>query len=120
MNESVDILSPAIAVGSTFMSSIKNLSQAFSTPFVLNQIDFTVSKGAILALLGPSGRGKSIVLKFRTGLLRPTEGSIHFGDKLVDNSYHLIPPEQCNLGIFFQDYALRPHRTVFQSIIRSG
>lgn len=116
LNESMDILSPVIAADSSSMISIKNLSQAFSNQYVLNGIDLTVSKGTILALLGPSGCGKSTLLKLLAGLLKPTEGSIYYGDKLVANPHYSVPPEQRNLGMVFQDYALWPHMTVFQNV----
>ena len=114
VNGSVGVL-PRIAVGSS-MISIQNLSQAFSNQYVLNGIDLEVSKGTILALLGPSGCGKSTLLKLLAGLLQPTDGTIHFADRLVASSQHLVPPEQRNLGMVFQDYALWPHMTVYQNV----
>lgn len=115
-HRSVGVLPCATAAGSPAMISIQNLSQAFSNQYVLNGIDLTVSKGTILALLGPSGCGKSTLLKLLAGLLQPTDGTIHFADRLVASSHHLVPPEQRNLGMVFQDYALWPHMTVSQNV----
>ncbi|MGJ3353847.1 ABC transporter ATP-binding protein [Providencia sp. Je.9.19] len=115
-NESRDVLPNATLTGNTSMISIQNLSQAFANQYVLKGIDLTVTKGTVLALLGPSGCGKSTLLKLLAGLLQPTDGAIYFADRLVANAHHLTPPEQRNLGMVFQDYALWPHMTVFQNV----
>jgi len=116
MNESVAVLPNAMSKGKPPMISTQKLSQTFANQTVLNGIDLTVSKGTILALLGPSGCGKSTLLKLLAGLLQPSAGAIYFGGRLVANAQHLVPPEQRNLGMVFQDYALWPHMTVFQNV----
>ncbi|QLQ97178.1 ABC transporter ATP-binding protein [Providencia alcalifaciens] len=98
------------------MISIHQLSQVFAHQTVLDSIDLTVMKGTILALLGPSGCGKSTLLKLLAGLLQPSSGEIFLNEKRVASAQHLVPPEQRNLGMVFQDYALWPHMTVFQNV----
>lgn len=83
---------------------------------ILQQIDLTIPAGYTLALLGPSGCGKSTLLKLLAGLLQPDQGSISFGEQKVADSHFSLPPEQRNLGMVFQDYALWPHMSVAQNV----
>lgn len=96
--------------------AIDRLSQSFAGKTVLDSISLNIPKGTILALLGPSGCGKSTLLKLLAGLLQPDAGTIHFGDRQVASSQQSLPPEQRNLGMVFQDYALWPHMSVAQNV----
>lgn len=79
---------------------------------------FTVAAGESLALLGPSGSGKSVTLKCIAGILRPDEGHIELdGMTLFDSAGHIdLPPQKRQVGYLFQQYALFPHMTVEQNI----
>jgi molybdate transport system ATP-binding protein len=74
--------------------------------------------GGILVLLGPSGHGKTTVLNFIAGVLRPDQGRIRIGGRvLFDSSEDIdVPIEQRKVGYVFQDYALFPHLTVFENV----
>ena len=100
------------------LTSIKldGVSFAFGAHTVLNQIDLQIDAGSIVALLGPSGCGKSTLLRLLAGLTVPASGSIHFGDRLVAKTGWGLPPEQRDLGMVFQDYALWPHMTAAQNV----
>ena len=100
------------------LTSIKldGVSFAFGAHTVLNQIDLHIDAGSTVALLGPSGCGKSTLLRLLAGLTVPASGSIHFGDRLVAKAGWGMPPEQRNLGMVFQDYALWPHMTAAQNV----
>ncbi|WP_408069603.1 ABC transporter ATP-binding protein [Butyrivibrio sp. JL13D10] len=76
--------------------------------------DFTheIPDGKLIGLLGPSGCGKSTVLNLISGLEKPTEGKIYFGDDDVTD----LPPENRGVGLVFQNYALYPHLTVKENI----
>jgi ABC-type Fe3+/spermidine/putrescine transport system ATPase subunit len=92
--------------------SLLNLSKTFEMVQVLKGITFEVQQGEIVALLGPSGCGKSTLLALVAGLEAPDEGEIRWaGDSLAG-----IPPHQRNFGLMFQDYALFPHRNVFDNV----
>lgn len=95
---------------------IRQLRHAFGGHTVLNGIDLDIPAGTILALLGPSGCGKSTLLKSLAGLLQPDAGSIRFGERVVHEAHRTLPPEQRDLGMVFQDYALWPHMTVAGNI----
>lgn len=100
------------------LTSIKldGVSFAFGANTVLNQIDLHIDAGSIVALLGPSGCGKSTLLRLLAGLTVPASGSIHFGARLVAKAGWGMPPEQRDLGMVFQDYALWPHMTAVQNV----
>jgi molybdate transport system ATP-binding protein len=70
------------------------------------------------ALVGPSGAGKTSVLRAIAGLLAPEEGSIRAGDEVwLDTGRRVsLPPEQRSVGLVFQDYALFPHMTVAENV----
>jgi multiple sugar transport system ATP-binding protein len=71
-------------------------------------ISFRIQDGEFLILVGPSGCGKSTTLELIAGLLRPTSGEIQIGDSVVNDT----PPQDRDLAMVFQDYALYPHKTV--------
>ena len=81
------------------------------------QVRFTVT-AELAVLFGPSGAGKSVTLQAIAGLLRPDRGSIRFGDRtLFDSTAGIdIPARRRRIGYVFQDYALFPHRTVYQNV----
>lgn len=79
----------------------------------VNNFDFEIPDGKLIGLLGPSGCGKSTTLNLISGLQKPTEGQIFFGEEEVTN----LAPEHRGVGLVFQSYALYPHMTVRQNII---
>jgi molybdate transport system ATP-binding protein len=74
--------------------------------------------GTLTALFGPSGAGKTTVLRILAGLTKPDSGKIQFGDTVWFDSERKIdiPPQQRRTGLMFQDYALFPNMTVEQNI----
>jgi molybdate transport system ATP-binding protein len=80
---------------------------------------FQVSPGETLALMGPSGAGKTTCLSVIAGLLRPDEGRVELnGETLLDTANGVdLPPERRRLGLLFQDYALFPHLTVLGNVL---
>ena len=98
--------------------SIRRLSKRFGAFAAVESLNLAIEHGEIMAILGPSGCGKTTTLRMVAGLERPTEGGIRFGDKHFVSSRQRIdlPPEQRNIGMVFQSYALWPHMTVFENI----
>lgn len=97
---------------------LENLTKEFSNKsgkvtVAVNNFSVTIPAGKLIGLLGPSGCGKSTTLYLIAGLLKPTAGSIYFGDEDVTN----MPPEKRGIGLVFQNYALYPHMTVKQNIM---
>jgi iron(III) transport system ATP-binding protein len=93
---------------------VQGLSKRFGEAQALDDISFTVQDGEFFTLLGPSGCGKSTTLMSVAGLERPDSGSIRVGDEVFfdSDSGRFLTPEQRNLGMVFQSYALWPHMTV--------
>lgn len=95
---------------------IAALAKSFNQNIVLDQINFVLNVGDILSVLGPSGCGKTTLLRLIAGFEQPQSGKIYIKDNLVASHDYLIPPEQRNVGMVFQDYALFPHLTVHDNI----
>ncbi len=85
---------------------------------ILKGASFTAERGSIVALLGASGSGKTTLLRCVAGLEQPEIGEIVIGGKTVlDGAKKIaLPPEQRNIGLVFQSYALWPHRTVKENV----
>ncbi|MEU4427199.1 ABC transporter ATP-binding protein [Actinoplanes sp. NPDC024001] len=94
--------------------TVSHLFKKFGDVTVLHEVDFTIRDGEFFTLLGPSGCGKSTTLNCIAGLEQPTGGRIAVGDTtFVDTATKTFrTPEERNLGMVFQSYALWPHMTV--------
>lgn len=79
---------------------------------------FTVEGGRCLALTGPSGAGKTTILRLLAGLRRPSSGRIELAGRTLFSSADgiNIPPEQRGCGFVFQDQALFPHLSVWRNV----
>ena len=71
-------------------------------------VDMTIEDGEFIVFVGPSGCGKSTLLRMVAGLESVTEGSIHIGDRLIND----VSPADRDVAMVFQNYALYPHMTV--------
>lgn len=93
--------------------SFKQVSKVFPPDtHALNGIDLDVAKGEFMVVVGPSGCGKSTLLRLVAGLENPSGGKIEI---LGKNAQTLLPQER-DLGMVFQNYALFPHLSVFENI----
>lgn len=84
----------------------------------IRDVSFSVASGQFVTLLGPSGCGKTTTLRTIAGLEKPDAGSITLGERtLVDAARgSFLRPEQRNLGMVFQSYALWPHLRVYDNV----
>lgn len=84
----------------------------------IEQLDLRIEAGEFFVLLGPSGCGKTTTLRCIAGLEEPDGGRILLGDRPVADSGRgvFVAPEQRQIGMVFQNYALWPHMTVQQNI----
>lgn len=92
---------------------LRHVSKSFGTHKVLDDVSLTVKKGSITVLLGPSGTGKSVLLRILVGLLRPDEGQVFVGDHDIAALDQAKPRDRKVLfevrrkfGMLFQDGAL--------------
>ncbi|NRB68196.1 MAG: ABC transporter ATP-binding protein [Vibrio sp.] len=83
---------------------------------VLESLSLEVEHGEIVCLLGASGCGKTTLLKAIAGLIPLSSGSMSLNCMTIDDGKHWLPPEQRNIGMIFQDYALFPHLTVEENV----
>ncbi len=96
--------------------SIRNLYYRYDKRNVIDDLSLELNGNDILCLLGASGCGKTTTLKAIAGLVTPNQGEIAlWGDTVLGKGVNL-PPEQRNIGMMFQDYALFPHLNVYDNI----
>ena len=91
---------------------IDNVTKKFGHTTAVSNFSAELQDGHLICLLGPSGCGKSTLLNMLCGIIPVTQGQIFFDDKNVTK----LPPDQRNIGMVFQNYALYPHMTVAQNI----
>ena len=97
------------------MLELKNIHKTYSAGVnevrALQGIDLQFRKSEFVSILGPSGCGKSTALNLISGLLKPTEGRIFFGEEEVTR----LAAEHRGVGVVFQNYALFPNMTVLKN-----
>ena len=91
--------------------SVENLSTHLGL-FSLNGVSFSLDRGDYLSIIGPTGAGKTIFLETIIGFYKPKEGAIYMHEENITNKL----PQNRNIGIVYQDYALFPHMNVFDNI----
>jgi ABC-type Fe3+/spermidine/putrescine transport system ATPase subunit len=82
----------------------------------LDGVSLTVDPGTFLVLLGPSGSGKTTLLRCLAGIERVSSGSVAIGARTVADGRVHLPPDQRDLSMVFQDYALWPHLTARENV----
>ncbi len=90
---------------------VENLSKRYDAPAV-SDASFALGRGRILCLLGPSGCGKTTLLRMIAGLTPPDSGRVVFDG--VDMTR--VAPHKRNFGLMFQEFALFPHKSVFENV----
>jgi sulfate transport system ATP-binding protein len=91
---------------------IQKISKQFGSFAAVNNVSFSIREGELVALLGPSGGGKTTVLRMIAGLEMPTSGDIIINGKRMNN----LSVQQRNIGFVFQNYALFKNMTVFKNV----
>lgn len=111
----MQILIEEIAVGKNHCSpavQLKGVIKQFGNVVAVQKLDLVFEEGSLVTLLGPSGCGKTTILRMIAGLETPTEGDIYIKGKRVND----VPIHKRNLGMIFQNYALFPHKTIFDNV----
>lgn len=93
--------------------TIEHLTKQYGDFKAVDDLNLEIRDGELVGLLGPSGCGKSTTLFMLSGLTEPSGGRILF----EDNDVTTIPPEDREIGLVFQNYALYPHMTVLENIM---
>ena len=103
-------------VGDAVSLRFKGISHAYGPVSVLSELDFDVKAGEITCLLGPSGGGKSTLLRLAAGLEPLQAGRIEIDGRVVATPETTEPPERRPIGMMFQDNALFPHLSVAENV----
>jgi spermidine/putrescine ABC transporter ATP-binding subunit len=90
----------------------RGIMKRFGSVVAVEKIDFPIEEGSLVTLLGPSGCGKTTLLRMVAGLEEPTEGDIFIKGKRINDT----PIHKRNLGMIFQNYALFPHKSIFENV----
>lgn len=91
---------------------ISDLTKKYGDFTAVSNINIDLEKGEMVALLGGSGCGKTTILRMIAGFIEPNGGTVEIDGKVMNK----IPAYKRNVGIFFQNYALFPHMTVFDNV----
>ncbi len=98
--------------GKTLAVELKGVYKRFDKVVAVEKMNLEFEEGSLVTLLGPSGCGKTTILRMIAGLETPTEGDIYIQGKRVNDT----PIHKRNLGMIFQNYALFPHKTIFENV----
>jgi iron(III) transport system ATP-binding protein len=91
------------------------LSVTYDGQGALSDVDVEIHPGELVAVLGPSGAGKSTLMAAIAGLVPPSRGEIWLAGRRVADPNTNLPPEQRNVAMVFQNYALWPHLTALDT-----
>ena len=91
---------------------LESLTKTFGTLVAVNGVNLEIREGEFVCFLGPSGCGKTTILRMITGFETPTEGTVIYDGKVIND----LMPQQRDFGIIFQSYALFPNMNVHENI----
>ncbi|MFC0333104.1 ABC transporter ATP-binding protein [Paenibacillus sepulcri] len=91
---------------------VRHLTKTFGSYEAVSNVSFSINRGKLIGLLGPSGGGKSTLLRMLAGLETPDSGDIFINGQRVND----VAPQNRGIGFVFQNYALFKHMTVFDNI----
>jgi polar amino acid transport system ATP-binding protein len=95
---------------------IRNLKKSFGQQLVLDDVSLLLEQVHTLALIGPSGGGKSTLLRVIAGLERPDQGEVWLNDKEIVFHEKLLRDHRRTVGTVFQSFNLFPHLTAFANV----
>ena len=94
------------------MVRFKGIVKRFDNVEAVSKMDLDIQEGSLVTLLGPSGCGKTTLLRMLAGLETPTQGDIFVKERRINDT----PVHKRNLGMIFQNYALFPHKSIFDNV----
>jgi iron(III) transport system ATP-binding protein len=95
---------------------LRGLTKRYGSHAAVDDVSLTIEHGRLVCLLGPSGCGKTTTLRLIAGFVEPSAGEIRVGERIVSSPARTLPPEQRNMSMIFQSYALWPHMTVGENV----
>ncbi len=94
----------------------RSVTKSYGSEIVLSDFNLDVWNGSIVGILGISGSGKTTALRLLAGFDKPDSGIIEMRNRVISSDDTFLPPEERNVGMVFQDYALFPHLNVEKNI----
>ncbi len=94
----------------------RSVTKSYGSELVLSDFNLDVWNGSIVGILGISGSGKTTALRLLAGFDKPDSGIIEMRNRVISSEDTFLPPEERNVGMVFQDYALFPHLNVEKNI----
>ncbi|MFC4543415.1 ABC transporter ATP-binding protein [Halosolutus amylolyticus] len=92
--------------------TLDNVTKRYEDVVAVDEMNLDIEDGEFVCLVGPSGCGKSTTMETIAGLTKPTEGTVHIGDRDVTT----LPPKDRGVSMVFQNIALFPHMDVYENI----
>jgi iron(III) transport system ATP-binding protein len=96
---------------------VKDVSKSFGGQTVLKGVGLDAIPGSKTVIVGPSGVGKSTLLRIIAGLELPDGGEVYLGGKLVSSNKWMLEPRRRDVGFVFQNPTLWPHMTVLENVL---
>jgi iron(III) transport system ATP-binding protein len=101
--------------------TIRGLSKRFGArdgePAAVADLELDIKDNQFVTLLGPSGCGKTTTLRLIAGYITPDSGTIEVAGRLLSSPQTVVPPAERGMGMVFQNYAVWPHKTVFENVV---
>jgi ABC-type sugar transport system ATPase subunit len=91
---------------------LENVTKLYGRKMAVKEVTFACQEGEFFSIVGPTGAGKSTILKMVAGIETVTSGQICFNGRLVNN----LPPQERNVSMAFEAYNLYPHFRVYDNI----
>ena len=100
--------------------TIRGLSKTYDSgdadAAAVSGLDLEIADNQFVTLLGPSGCGKTTTLRLIAGYITPDTGTIHVDGRLLSSPASVVSPDRRGMGMVFQNYAVWPHKTVFENV----
>src|SRR5215471_8943026 len=96
--------------------SIERVSKRYGAVAAVRDLSLEIRAREFVTLLGPSGCGKTTLLRLIAGFMAPDEGVIRVSGLVVSTADSVVPPERRGMGMVFQNYAVWPHKTVYENV----
>ena len=104
------------APSETPVLEVDGIVRSFGAKRAVQDLSLAVYEGELLTLLGPSGCGKTTTLRLIAGLERPDAGTIRVRDRVVAGEGRFVQPNERDIGLIFQDFALFTHLSVGENV----
>lgn len=94
------------------MLELRSLTKKFGKTVAVNNLSITCKECEFLVIFGPAGAGKTTTLRLIAGIVKPTSGEVYFKGQPLTG----VPPEQHNMSMVFENYALYSHLSVYENL----